>query len=243
MRIVYTNENSRLRDFANEINSSDFRKFVKGNLQRITKYDHGMDRVKTSLCKERFNTFLKDRGFEIDNKTEHANGIGNNNKNYVKDLESGEFIGALHLNSDMYSSVYCYATDIEDCRVSHTFCISPHGIYIERSNFVDWSEYQFGKEEHALDVIEDCIRLDILMEGPNGGVLVFKEFEDGAEGWQEMDKVEAAKDLVAQGAVDLLMDAMEKRNKRGLDDILTDATAKSKEQPKRNLPEKEFPER
>ena len=230
MRIVYTDENSRLRDFAEIMNSTQFRNFVNGNLNRISKYDYGMVRVQTNLCKERFNVFLKAEGFLISKKTEHAHGIGNNNMNYVQDINSGEFIGALHLNSDMYSSVYCYATDIHDSRVSNSYRISPNGISLERTAWVPWHEYQFGKEEHALLVINDAIKLGILQEGPNGGVMVFKEFEDGSEGWQEVDLDFAAKDLVKQDMVNALFEKIDSlHNKRGLDRQISSASSRAAE--------------
>ena len=225
MKIIYTDENSRLKDLSKVINSKEFRDFVNGNLGRITKYDHGMTRVKPELCKERFNVFLKAEGFEFGGKTEHANGIGNNNMHYVLDIDSGEFIGALHLNSNMSGSVYCYATDINRNRVSHTYSISQYGISFESSNFVDWSRYQFGKEEEAFKVIHSAIEAGVLLEGPTGGVLVIKEFEDKSEGWVEITKAEAAKDLVSQNKVQAIMNAINDRNKRSLDSMIADAVS------------------
>lgn len=237
MKIIYNDENSALREFANLLNSADFRNFVKDNLSLISERDYGMRRVQTSLCKKVFNSFFKARGFEIGVKTEHANGIGNNNLNYVQDLNSGEYIGALHLNSDMFSSVYCYATDIHKKRVSNTYEISPHGISLERTATVDWKDYRFGKEEYALSVIEDAIKNNVLLEVPSGRVLVFKLFDNGEEGWAEVSKEEAAKDLVDQDAIDILLDAIH-NPKRRLGDQIQSAAIRSSQSGSEKQPEK-----
>lgn len=219
MRIVYTDENRRLRDLAELMGPQgfEFRRFVNDNIALISKYDYGMVRVQPSLCKERFNIFFKKHGFQIGDKSEHAHGIGNNNMNYVQDLKSGEYIGALHLNKDPYGPVYCYATDIHKNRVSPTYKITRNGISLEKHVHVDWTEYQFGREDHALNVIEDAVKAKVLAEGTCGGVMVYKLFDNGTEGWQEVSKEEAAKDLLEQGEVDTLLDAIGSRSKQSLD--------------------------
>lgn len=226
MKIIYTDENKRLRDFGEIMSSYGFRSFVENNRARISKYDYGIVRVKPELSKNVFNLFLKERGFLIGDKTEHANGIGNNNMSYVQDLESGEYIGAIHLNSDMYGGMYCYASDIHRNKVSDTYLISRNGITLEHPVCVDWSEYKFSKEEQALNVIEDAIKVGVLMEGPSGGVMVYKEFEGGKEGWSEVDKEYAARDLVEQDKVDTLLTAVNKR-KLSLDAQLKSAESRS----------------
>ncbi len=64
------------------------------------------------------------------------------------------------------------------------------------------------REEQARQLINEAIQQGVLAEGRNGGVLVFKEFEDGSEGWAEVDKRFAAHDLVKQNMVDYLREAI-----------------------------------
>lgn len=73
-------------------------------------------------------------------------------------------------------------------------------------------------EEHVLNCINDAIKLNILQEGPNGGVMVYMSFEDGSEGWKEVTKEFAAKDLAAQNMVEKLLEAIENPAKRNPDD-------------------------
>lgn len=63
------------------------------------------------------------------------------------------------------------------------------------------------KEEKAAKAIDDAIKAGVLHEGASGGVMVYKVFEDGSEGWQEVSKAYAAKDLVAQDALQTLINA------------------------------------
>lgn len=82
----------------------------------------------------------------------------------------------------------------------------------------------FDKEAHALNVIEDAIRAGVLVEGKTGGVMVYKEFENGSEGWVEVTKDFAAKDLVEQDKVRTLEEAIKNtRNKLSLEDKISAA--------------------
>ena len=90
---------------------------------------------------------------------------------------------------------------------------------------VAWSEYQFGKEEHALRLINDAIKLGILQEGTNGGVMVYKLFDDGNEGWQEVDKDFAAKDLIAQNMVSTLSEKIKEYNTKSSLDAQIESTS------------------
>lgn len=71
-------------------------------------------------------------------------------------------------------------------------------------NYDEMSVIALVKEEFALSLINEAIKLGILREGPNGGLWVYKQFEDHSEGWQEVDKRYAAADLVKQDMVYLL---------------------------------------
>lgn len=78
---------------------------------------------------------------------------------------------------------------------------------------------QFVKESHALYLINEAIKLGVLHEGPNGGVMVYKRFEDNSEGWREVDKGYAAADLVKQDMVHRLSEKIASSNhKPVLDD-------------------------
>ena len=211
MRIVYTDENRRLKDFGRMIDSSEFQRFVNQNLSKIKEYVHGMERVQPHLCQEVFDTFFREKGFAIGERTEHAHGIGNNNMTFVQDLVSGEYIGAIHLNSDMFSSVYCYATDIQENKVSNTYTLNTIiGIRLEQETRVDWDIYAFAEEERVLALIEEAISVGLLREGENGGVMVMEKWQEYVS-WVEHTKENAAKDLIEQGEIQTLVDAVEER--------------------------------
>lgn len=71
---------------------------------------------------------------------------------------------------------------------------------------------RLAAEKQVLDLIENAIKASVLAEGPNGGVMVIKSFEDGSERWQEVSKTEAAYDLAYNDKVSLLEDAIKNRS-------------------------------
>jgi len=63
-------------------------------------------------------------------KTEHANGIGNNNATeiiYLGNPNEQQICGLFHCNEDLGSSAFCYVTDIDEKRKSDTITIRGMG--------------------------------------------------------------------------------------------------------------------
>lgn len=210
MRIIYTDENKRLRDFGLLMDSKAFQSYMRSNLFHMQKYSYGMSRTEPYLAKQALNRFFEEHGFKIGDKSKHAHGIGNNNMNYIQDLFSREYIGAIHLNTDMFSGMYCYATDINENKVSNTYLLHPDRMQIKQKSDVDWSKYSFAKELEALVFIQEAINVGVLHRGENDGVMVCKVFH-GYEAWEETSLDDAAKDLVEKGQVEILKTAIDER--------------------------------
>lgn len=145
MNTVYTNENPKLRQLSELLNSSKFADYLRGNVGQMTRYDWGMDRVQVSLAQETINRFLEPRGMSITTEVEHLHNIGNNNRFYVKDTSNDERFGCVCLNNDMFGRVYCYATDVDANRVSNIYHIGGYAkLEISDTFTPDWSQYPFG---------------------------------------------------------------------------------------------------
>lgn len=220
MRIVYTDENRKLKMLGELVNSQEFMSYARDNIPKMQKYSYNSLRVENAPARETFNKLLEHYGLFISTEVEHANGIGNNNAYYVQDLVSQEYIGCMNLNTDMYGGLYCYATDINGKMISNTYFMRDNYIKLAKTCNVNWDKYAFAQEDKALTLIEDAISLGVLTEGPNGGVMVRKVFH-GHEAWEEEAKEAAAKDFVSSENVQMLLEAVndKKEKNRRLEEV------------------------
>lgn len=235
MKIVYTNENKKLKVLGEMIDSCDFRSFLMNHIDHMKKYDYGIDRLQEELVKKYINQYFSGLEMFVTDKVEHANGIGNNNKYYVQDVSTGELFGCINLNTDMFGGMYFSAEDINGKMVSSSYSINDWGIKVSVRRCIDWDLYSFKdskKEENiefedtmlaedsflkcvrdintAMELIEEAIAEKILIEGPKDTLLVCKRYGD-KESWELVNKLEAAIDLLNQDKVDLLKNAIEEQ--------------------------------
>lgn len=150
MKTVYTDENKMLKTLGKTVDSEQFQSFLNDNLKRMIKYSYGIDRLEDSLARNIINEYFKDIGLFISTNVEHAHNIGNNNAYYVQDLDSGEYIGCLHLNTDMYGGMYLYASDVNKEAVSCSYFLSERVRVEKRERHTDWGKYKFEREEAVL---------------------------------------------------------------------------------------------
>ena len=82
----------------------------------VSKTEYGLYRAQTNLIYHYILDRLENVKFA---KNSHAHGIGNNNAIelvYIGEPDEEQICGYLHLNDDMYGSVYCYVTDYDGLR-------------------------------------------------------------------------------------------------------------------------------
>lgn len=213
MRIIYTDENRKLKVLGELVNSKEFSMFLEANLKSMQKYSYGSMRVENGLARNVLNNFLESKGLFISEKVEHANGIGNNNAYYVQDLDSKEYIGCMHLNTDMYGGLFCYVTDINHNAVSNEYFLRGNTVQVGNKHTGNWKMYSFAEEEKMLEAIDEAISLGVLEEGEHGGVMICHVFH-GVEAWEEDTKEDAAKSLVETEQEYLLLDAIRKQKEQ-----------------------------
>lgn len=184
MKTVYTDENKRLKTLGKTVDSEKFQSFLNDNLKRMMKRSYGSDRMEETLARDIINEYFNDIGLFISTIVDHAHDIGNNNAYYVQDLDSKEYIGCLHLNTDMHGGMYLYASDINKEPVSCSYFLSERAyIEISTERDIDWGKYKFEKEapltNDSLDekiALADSLRKD-KMKMPDKAVR--KAVQDG----------------------------------------------------------------
>lgn len=129
MRIVYDDTHiGELHELVSDFLTITLR---GAKLDRIVKYDYGMNRVQRADLKKMLNDHLAGYGFEIGKDVHHANGIGNNCRYpvyYHSGNEEMQQCGYISFNTDMYSSVYVYVSDYNDKKYAASFKVSPSGV-------------------------------------------------------------------------------------------------------------------
>ena len=166
MKSIYTNENPRLKEFSELLNSDAFMHHLKSNVDRMQEYSWGSKRVMVGKARDEINSFLRPHQMLVTTEVEHAHNIGNNNRFYVRDLESSELFACLSLNDDMFGRVYCYGTDTEDKIISNTYHMGGYDkLLITNHHTPDWSQYAFYQEntdrEDAMESIHKKVVLTI----------------------------------------------------------------------------------
>lgn len=149
------------------------------------------------------------------------------------DIENGNRLYAISLEPG-------YVVDVKVCAEDGLLYIMQNSdgstVHAEGNADLTFPDYRydeaavvkFAKEEHAFLVINEAIESGVLHKGPYGGVMVYKHFEDGSEGWREVDKAFAAKDLVRQDMVHVLFEKIQSQNqKHTLSDLIQSASSRA----------------
>lgn len=127
MRIVYDDTMQKVVfELVNE-----YLTFLQSHMDRVVRYDYGMNRVQKHLVKERLNGYLEDHSIEIGNKVTHAHGIGNNSQYPVYYYGDNEIqhCANININSGLYGDVYVSVSDYNDKRVGGIYYkLTQHGI-------------------------------------------------------------------------------------------------------------------
>lgn len=105
MRIVYDDTmQSRVVRLVEE-----YLTFLNNHMDRVVRYEWGMNRVQRSLVKARLQGYLEDYGFDIGKTVTHANGIGNNCQYpvyYDGGFDELQHCANININSGLYGDVY-----------------------------------------------------------------------------------------------------------------------------------------
>lgn len=130
MRIVYDDamQNTVVKLVA------EYMAFLKSHMERVVRYDYGMDRVQRSLVKERLQGYLEDHYIDIGNTVTHANGIGNNCQYpvyYNADNET-QHCANININSGLYGDVYVSIEDYNGRNVSPIYKLTRNGITVTK---------------------------------------------------------------------------------------------------------------
>ena len=130
MRIIY--DDARQQEVVKLV--VDCLVFLNSHMDRVTRYEWGMDRVQRAKVKERLNGYLEDYGFEIGNTVTHANGIGNNCMYpvYYLDYPETQHCANININSGMYGEVYVSIEDYNGRRVSKSYKLTRNGVTVGR---------------------------------------------------------------------------------------------------------------
>ena len=133
MRIVYDDEQMPLLvEMVKGIIEQAFE--TKSQMQPVTKWSYGMNRVEVSLVKKCLNRSFAANGFEIGNDVHHEHGIGNNNRYpvYYSTPDEKQQVGYLNLINDMYGNVYVYLTDYNQNKQGRSYKLSQYGYTVSR---------------------------------------------------------------------------------------------------------------
>lgn len=131
MRIIY--DDSMQNRFVSELLPDFLSRFKRGSkeLNEITEYDYGMNRVQSYRLKEKLNDYLSEYGFSIGNVAEHAHGIGNNCKSpvyYEANATELQICCYINLNKGLYNEVFISCEDYNKKKLGFGYEIRPYGI-------------------------------------------------------------------------------------------------------------------
>ena len=173
MKKVYTDENKMLKTLGTTVDSEHFQIFLEQNLKRMMNPSYGKDRMDEVLARKVVNEYFEfeNLGLLVTKNVEHAYDIGNNNAYYVQDLNSGEYVGYLHLNTDMHGGMYLYASDVNKESVSCSYFLSERGcVETSTEREIDWGKYSFKKDKNEIDAEEMYIREATFISVWDGGI-------------------------------------------------------------------------
>lgn len=155
MKAIFTDENRRLKDFGQLMNSDELKDYVKNNLYKFQAFDISLDAgvIDPERCKIALNDFLAEKGFYLTDNLSDRNSMNFKDSFYVQDLLSKEYIGVFNINEGFNNRYFFTATDINDNFISNTYIISKLGLTDEILHTVDWSKYSFEKTESEKNTI------------------------------------------------------------------------------------------
>ena len=129
MRIVYDNT---MQQKAVEL-VAEYLAFLNNHMDRVVRYDWGMNRVQRNLVKERLQGYLEDYGFDIGKTVTHAHGIGNNCQYpiyYYGDIDETQHCANININSGLYGDVYVSIEDYNGKCVGKKYELNRNGISV-----------------------------------------------------------------------------------------------------------------
>lgn len=111
---------------------AEYLAFLNSHMDRVVRYEWGMDRVQSSLVKARLQGYLEDYHFDIGKTVTHAHGIGNNCR-YPIYYEGGSWDEIQHcaninINNGMYGDVYVSVEDYNGKVIGQKYTLTRHGI-------------------------------------------------------------------------------------------------------------------
>lgn len=114
---------------------TEYLAFLNNHMERVVRYEWGMDRVQRTKVKERLQGYLEDYSFDIGTTVTHAHGIGNNCQYpiyYNGDTHEIQHCANININSGMYGDVYVSVEDYNGKLVSKPYKLTRHGVTISR---------------------------------------------------------------------------------------------------------------
>ena len=114
---------------------AEYLAFLNNHMDRVVRYDWGMDRVQSSLVKARLQGYLEDFHFDIGKTVTHANGIGNNCQYpiyYDGEWDEIQHCANININSGLYGDVYVSIEDYNGKCVGRCYKLTRHGVTITK---------------------------------------------------------------------------------------------------------------
>lgn len=131
MRIIY--DDAQQQEFAKELRC--ILECLKTELECVTRYDSGMDRIQWKLVKNYINNELKfntNRQYQIADKNFDSSGIGNNHLFpvlYKASPEEFQQCAYISITQGLYSEVYITIKDYNEKSIGDGWEITKQGIY------------------------------------------------------------------------------------------------------------------
>ena len=114
---------------------SEYLAFLNNHMDRVVRYEWGMNRVQRSLVKERLQGYLEDYGFDIGKTVTHAHGIGNNCQYpiyYDGECDEIQHCANININSGLYGDVYVSIEDYNGKCVGYRYELTRNGVTRKR---------------------------------------------------------------------------------------------------------------
>lgn len=131
MRIIY--DDTQQQEFTKELRY--IMGYLEHELERVTRYDYGMNRIQWRLIKNYINHELDsntNHRYQITDKNFDSSGIGNNHLFpvlYKASPEEFQQCAYISITQGMYSEVYITVEDYNGKTVGDSYEVTKHGIY------------------------------------------------------------------------------------------------------------------
>lgn len=205
MKLIYTDENPKLKLLGDLVNSEELQEHFKKHKEILT-----AERFESQSVSQIADSFFTAHQLSIDLNRNSFSRSDRYDIYPVKDLLTNEYIGMFCLETNMYGvSVSFYAKDIHGELVSNTYFLSEWGVKPNKTTVPDWNSYPFGPYYKELELLEQAVKYGILEKGNNGGIMFFKQNDDIIS-YEEVSLLESAKDLKKQNKYSSLASAVSK---------------------------------